>query len=119
MKKLVNEVKIGGFINFCKEIQLKDKKMTTFNLSVYAGKSKKGNEYVGIKVVYFGDLKLENKKFYVVEGNLKGNIFNNKKTLQIVSENIHEGEEVEPTKQEDSEFVDTFDDSNINDDIPF
>ena len=113
--KIINSIQIQGYINFVKTLPTKTgKKLTTFSLSVYAGKVNNKSAYSSIKCVYFGEEKLSNKEQYVIVGKLQGKIYKDKKNIIIIVDEINAISSKKEDTGNDIDFNQV-----MNDDIPF
>lgn len=113
--KIINNIQIQGYINFVKTLPTKTgKKLTTFSLSVYAGKVNNKSAYSSIKCVYFGEEKLSNKEQYVIVGKLQGEIYKDKKNIIIIVDEINQ---ISSKKEDSGNDIDF--NQIMNDDIPF
>lgn len=113
--KIINSIQIQGYINFVKTLPTKTgKTLTTFTLSVYAGKVNNKSAYCSIKCVCFDEKKLLNKEQYVIVGKLQGEIFNDKRNIIIIVDKINPISSKKEDTNNDTDFNQVVDDN-----IPF
>ena len=84
--KNINELNISGRASYIKKIQTKNGgNITTFTISLYAGKDGDKAKYSYIKCSAFFDVDLKDKEQVVITGKLRGEIYTNKEGKEVSS----------------------------------
>jgi len=83
--KIINKLEISGYANYVKQIQGSKGNITTFSLSLYAGKKNEKTQYGNIKCTCFFDAPIEDKQPVVISGKLRAEKYTNKEGKEITS----------------------------------
>lgn len=81
--KLINKLEISGYANYVKRNQTAKGTITTFSLSLYAGKKNEKTQYGNIKCTCFFDAQIEDKQQVVITGKLRAEKYVNKEGKEV------------------------------------